>query len=186
MAINLQTRSISKAFPISLTDTLQILLLLLAGFAATWLHYRLRVPLRMPGRHGLEFMLIVMGARYLSNMRLASTFTVTGSIVAALVPGFGFTDPILPYVYVGMGLLIDFAWYRWHKILVWVPVAAMLGGIVYSLIPISRIVFFSLSGYMYGTFSAGYIVPILTHIAFGFIGALAGVGLASGIKKIKK
>jgi hypothetical protein len=186
MAINSQARSISRAFPISFSTTLQILLLLLVGFAATWLHYKFRVPLRMPGRHGLEFMLLVMGSRYLSNLRLATTITITGSILTTLIPGFGFTDPIIPYIYVGMGIFVDFVWYRWPKQLVWIPVIALLGGLTYTLIPLTRIVFASITGYFYGSLATGFMLPILTHFAFGFIGTLAGVGVASGIKKLKK
>ena len=112
MATNSQTRTLSRVFPISFSTTAQIVLLLLVGFAATWLHYKFRIPLRMPGRHGLEFMLLVMGARYLSNLRLATSVAVTGSILTTLIPGFGFTDPMLPYIYVGMGVFVDFVWYR--------------------------------------------------------------------------
>lgn len=186
MAINSQAKSISRAFPISFSTTAQILLLLLVGFVATWLHYKFRVPLRMPGRHGLEFMLLVMGARYLSNLRLATTITITGSILTTLIPGFGFTDPIIPYIYVGMGIFVDFAWYSWRKQLAWIPVIALLGGLTYALIPLIRIVFASITGYFYGSLATGFMFPIFTHFVFGFIGTLAGVGAASGLKKLKK
>ncbi|MGE0078888.1 MAG: hypothetical protein AB7S48_13595 [Bacteroidales bacterium] len=186
MVTNLQTKSASRAFPISFSTTAQILLLLIVGFVATWLHYKFRIPLRMPGRHGLEFMLLVMGARYLSSLRLATSITIAGSILTTLIPGFGFTDPIMPYIYVGMGAFIDFAWYSWRKQLVWIPVIALLGGLTYTLIPLVRIVFSSLTGYFYGSLATGFMLPIFTHFIFGFIGALAGVGAASGLKRLKK
>lgn len=186
MATNLQTRTLSRVFPTSFTTTAQIVLLLFVGFVATWLHFRFRIPLHMPGRHGLEFMLIVMGARYLSKMRLASSITVTGSVLATLIPGLGFTDPMLPYIYVGMGILVDFVWYRWNNIMVWIPIVALLGGVTYTLIPLTRIVFSSITGYYYGSLATGFMIPILTHFAFGFVGTLAGVGAASGLKKIRK
>jgi hypothetical protein len=181
---NLQTKSISRAFPISLSLALQIVLLILVGFTATWLHARFRFPLNLPGRHGLEFMLLIMGARYASSLRLSATVAVTGSILASLIPVLGFKDPMLPYIYLGIGGFIDFAWYRWSAFRNWIPLAALLGGLAYGLIPFVRLIFLLLSAYPYNSFAKhGYLIPFLTHITFGFVGAFAGVGLMSEIKK---
>lgn len=185
MATSLQTKSISKAFPISFSIAVQFMLLLMVGFIATWLHLRFRIPLKMPGRHGLEFMLLIMGARSLSNLRLASTITVTGSILASLIPGLGYGDPLLPYIYLVMGATIDFVWYNWKSLLVWIPIAALLGGVVYSFIPIFRMFLSPLFGSIHSSLSNGLLFPWMTHFAFGFIGSLAGVGLVVGIKKLK-
>lgn len=186
MAINSQTRTISKAFPISFSTIAQVLILLIVGFVATWLHYRLRIPMRMPGRHGLEFMLLLMGARYLSNLRLASSVTITGSILTTLIPGFGFTDPVLPYIYLVMGVLIDFVWYVWNNRIRWIPVIAILGGFAYALIPVFRIIISQFAGYYYGSLATGIFFPIITHFAFGYVGSLVGLGVASSIRKMKK
>lgn len=180
---NSPTRSISKAFPTSISVTLQIVTLLFIGFAATWLHARFRFPLNLPGRHGLEFMLLVMGARYASNLKLSATIAVSGSILASLIPVLGFTDPLLPYIYLGMGALIDFAWFRWSVFKNYILLAAILGGLVYGLIPVIRIISSLVSTYHFKTIRFGYVIPILTHIGFGFTGAIAGVGVVSEIKK---
>ena len=181
---NSPTRSISKAFPTSFSLALQVAALLLVGFTATWLHYRFRLPLNMPGRHGLEFMLLVMAARYASNMKLSATITVSGSIAASLIPVLGFKDPMLPYIYLGIGAFIDFAWYRWSNFRKWIPLAALLGGLAYGLIPLVRLLFMVIGSYPYNSFAKhGYIIPFLTHIGFGFTGALAGVGIISELKK---
>jgi hypothetical protein len=185
-ATNSQQKSISKAFPISFSVAAQIMLLLMVGFIATWLHLRFRIPLKMPGRHGLEFMLLIMGARSLSNLRLTSTITVTGSIIASLIPGLGYGDPLLPYIYLAMGATIDFAWYKWRTIWEWIPLAALLGGFVYSFIPVFRMLLSPITGVIHSSLSGGLIFPWMTHLAFGFIGSLAGVGLISGLKKLKK
>lgn len=186
IATNSHPKSISRAFPISFSITAQIVLLFMVGFFATWLHLRFRIPLQIPGRHGLEFMLLVMGARALSNLRLTSTITVTGSILATLVPGLGYGDPLLPYIYLLMGATIDFAWYKWKNIFVWLPVAALLGGVVYSFIPIFRMILSPFVGITHNSLKAGLLFPWFTHFAAGFIGSLAGVGLISGIKKLRK
>lgn len=180
---NSQTRTISKAFPTSVAITLQVAALLIVGFAATWMHARFRFPLNLPGRHGLEFMLLVMGARYASNLKLSATVAVSGSILASLIPVLGFTDPLLPYIYLGMGACIDVAWFKWNSFSKGILIAAVLGGLVYSLIPIVRIFSSVVSSYHFNTLRYGYIIPILTHIAFGFTGAIAGVGVVSEIKK---
>lgn len=182
---SLQQKSISKAFPTSFSIAAQIMLLLMVGFIATWLHLRFRIPLKLPGRHGLEFMLLVMGARAFSNLRLTSTVTVTGSILASLIPGLGYGDPMLPFIYLAMGATIDFVWYKWNAIWVWIPLAALLGGIVYSFIPIFRMFLSPLFGTIHASLSNGLLFPWMTHFVFGTIGALAGVGLVSGLKKLK-
>ena len=186
IATSSQTRTISKAFPTSLAIAIQVLLLLMTGFLATWLHFRFRIPLNMPGRHGLEFMVLVMGARALSNLKVPSTITVTGSILATMIPGLGYGDPLLPFTYLLMGVTIDFAWYKWRTIWVLLPLAALLGGFVYSLIPILRMFISPFFGVIHNSLKAGLLFPWFTHFAFGFIGSLAGVGVALGIKKLKK
>ena len=85
-----------------------------------------------------------------------------------------------------MVIVFDFVWYRWHKQLVCIPVIALLGVLTYTLIPLTIIVFSSITGYYYGSLSTGFMFPVLTHFAFGFIGTLAGVGAASGLRKLKK
>ncbi len=181
---NLQTKSISRAFPTSLSLLVSVVALLIIGFVATWLHAKFRFPLNMPGRHGLGFMLLVMGARYASNMRMSATITVTGSIIASLIPVLGFKDPMLPFIYLSIGVFVDFVWYRYPTFRKWIPMAALLGGLAYGLIPLVRLVFHLVSSYPYNSFvKHGYIVPFLTHIAFGFVGAIAGVGLVSVVKK---
>ncbi len=179
-----QTRSISKAFPISFGIVAQITLLFLVGFFATWLHARFRFPLHLPGRHGLEFMLLVIGARYLSGIKLSSSISVTGAIAASLIPGLGFTDPVIPFIYLAMGALIDFSWAKFGKWVVWVPIAALVGGLAYGLIPLFRGVFSLVTGYYYNSLSGGVFYPWFTHFAFGFVGAVAGAGVASGLKKL--
>ncbi|MDX9771004.1 MAG: hypothetical protein RBT19_11620, partial [Tenuifilaceae bacterium] len=86
---NSQTRTTSRAFPTSVSLALQVLALLIVGFTATWLHARFRFPMNLPGRHGLEFMLLIMGARYISGLRLSATVAVTGSVLASLIPVLG-------------------------------------------------------------------------------------------------
>jgi len=186
IATNSQTKTISKAFPTSITISVQILLLLMVGFLATWLHFRFRVPLNLPGRHGLEFMVLLMGSRALSNIRISATITVTGSIIATMIPGLSYGDPLMPFIYLAMGASIDFAWYRWKNIWVWIPVAALLGGFVYSFIPVFRMIFSPFFGVLHNSLKSGILYPWLTHFAFGFIGSLAGVGLITGLKKLIK
>jgi hypothetical protein len=129
-------------------------------------------------------MLIIMGARYVSNLKLSATVAVTGSILASLIPVLGFKDPMLPYIYLGIGAFIDFAWYRWANLRKWIPLAALLGGLGYGIIPLVRLIFSLVGSYPYSSFAKhGYIIPFITHISFGFIGTFAGVGILSEIKK---
>jgi hypothetical protein len=69
----LQEKSISKVFHSSRFSTLaEILLALGLGVLAVVLHAKLRIPLKMPGHHGLEFMALLIFARTTMRMKWAS------------------------------------------------------------------------------------------------------------------
>ncbi|MBI9036287.1 MAG: hypothetical protein JEZ03_17640, partial [Bacteroidales bacterium] len=58
-----------------------------------FLRTRLRIPLHLPGHHGVEYMVIILSARMLSRYRWTAVFTALGIATAFLIPALGFNDP---------------------------------------------------------------------------------------------
>ncbi len=57
------------------------------GALAAYMHFNLRIPLNIPGHHGLEFMAIFVLVRLTSNIRYAATASVLGVGILLLIPG---------------------------------------------------------------------------------------------------
>lgn len=170
---------------LTLTTILEVLLLTGLGMLAITLHARWRYPLNMPGHHGLEFMALLMLGRSLSRFRFAAGFSSMGIGILLLFPIFGFNDPLMGFYYMIPGFLVDILYNmnptrrkRWLTVL-------LISGIAYFMIPLSRLIVMSLTGYPYASFlKHGYIVPLVTFFLFGTIGGAIGAGTSSIIKKI--
>ncbi len=166
----------------SLLLLIEILLILAGGFLASFLHYKLRIPLNLPGHHGLEFMAIYMTIRLQSKLRYAATLATLGTGMAILMPGMGAENPLNSFSYLLPGIMIDqlyiLAGERRDKALVILLVA----GLSYASIPVSRLLVNLASGYVYMAF-VKYGV-LYTTLSFFFFG-LAGGGLAIGLNKLK-
>ena len=157
---------------------LEALLLILAGALAITLHARLRIPMNIPGHHGVEFMAIILAARLSSNLKWASSISAIGIGIFILFPVLGFNDPMMGFNYMLPCFFMDFAWqnvkFKKHASLL-LSVAA---GLAYMLIPISRIITTLTIGYPYSSFiKHGFITPVVTFLIFGFLGGLLGTGL---------
>ncbi len=105
----------------------QLLILLGLGTAAVALHVALRFPLHLPGRHGLEWLALLLLARQFSPLPWAAS--LTGSGAAALSVLF---NPASAPAYLITGVLLDLGWrrlYRWrhHALLL-----ALLAGAAFA------------------------------------------------------
>ena len=187
MSGNVQQKSLSKEFLTNstLANVLEVILLLLAGVMAIVLHARLRTPINIPGHHGIEFMAIIIAARLSSNMKWASSISALGIGIFILFPVLGFKDPMMGFNYMLPLFLVDIAYNfiksEKHRNLV----IALAAGFGYMLIPLSRIVLMSITGYPYQTFlKHGFVTPIFTFFFFGLLGGLLGTGIYLGGKKL--
>lgn len=182
----LQQRTISRVFPVS-TSVLEVLLLAILGVVAVVLRAKLRIPLQIPGHHGLEVMAILMIGRKASALPVATSISTLAASLMVLFPFMGFSDPFMPVVYILMGVVIDVLYrfvrlFRENLILF-----SLLGGIAYMVIPLSRIVVHFTTGYQYPSFArAGYLTPVLTHFLFGAGGALLGGAIVYAARQVKK
>jgi len=145
------------------------------GIAIVLLEQAFRWPLQLPGHHGLEAMaLLVFGRLSCSNPWSA---TMVGASAAVAAPFVGADHGVLmPLFYVLPGLVIDLG-YRLRpqllaRLLLALPVLAALA---FATKPVLRVVANQVFGMPFGSLRAGPVYPILTHLMFGFLGALAAV-----------
>jgi hypothetical protein len=181
----LSQKTISKAFPVKLaTDITEFILLAGIGAAGVLLHAYLRVPLKLPGHHGIIFMALLLSGRLISNKKFASSYSSIGAAAMLLIP-FGFKDPFLPVIYLFPGFIIDLFFNTFKKINFHLLFLAVICGLAYMTIPITRLVITLITGFPFGSFVGGFLYPISTHFIFGFAGGLIPAGISLFRKKKK-
>ncbi|PKP23258.1 MAG: hypothetical protein CVU05_00430 [Bacteroidetes bacterium HGW-Bacteroidetes-21] len=176
------TNSIFATKSISKTIT-EVLLLFVIGFFAAFLHAKLRIPLKMPGHHGLEFMLIIMSGRTLSKLGAASTLSSLGASAFFLMPFAGIKDPIMPIAILLPGIMIDLFYYVTPKIKTSVVFIGLLAGIAYAMIPMVRFIFSLTTGYVYTNMAGGLAYPLISHFIWGTAGGMLAYGIIKVVKK---
>lgn len=181
-------KTISKAYQTNtLSLVLEILFLFVLGISAIVLRSYLRIPLGIPGRHGLEFMALLMIGRRMSKLPFASIITMLGATTFMFVPFIGIKDPFLPVIYLLMGVVLDVLYFAFRNPANRLAILSLIGGLAYMVIPISRLGVYLFTGVLERSFiKSGFIIPILSHFAFGVAGALLGAGLINSIKKIRR
>lgn len=185
---NVSQKTISKAYQTNtLSLVLEILLLLTLGISAIVVRSYLRIPLGIPGRHGLEFMAILMIGRRISKIPFASVIAMIGATSFMFMPFIGIKDPFLPVIYLIMGIVLDILYFAFKNPANRLAILSLIGGLAYMVIPISRLGVYLCTGVLERSFiKSGFIIPILSHFAFGLAGALLGAGLIFSIKRIRK
>jgi len=167
-------RSLSGSVPV----VVEYLILFGIGIIAILLHSRLRTPLNMPGHHGLEFMALLMAGRAASNMKWASSLSSLGIGFILLFPLFGFKDPFMGINYMLPGFTIDVVYNLARNFKYQLLILALISGLAYFMIPLSRLLLSAITGYPYQAFiKHGYFVTIAGFFAFGLAGGFAGAGI---------
>ena len=149
----------------------ELLILMFFGFLLAFLRARLRIPLHIPGHHGVEVMFLIILARLITRMPIASTITTMSAAACMFIPGLGYSDPFLPVVFVLFGLFLDWAFKIFPKLHLSVPFVILISGIAYSFIPISRFLIVAFTNFPYDSFLKslfGY--NLLSHFFFGALG----------------
>ena len=181
-------KTISKAYQTNkVSIVLEVLFLFVLGISAIVLRTYLRIPLGIPGRHGLEFMALLMIGRRVSKLPFASVIAMVGATTFMFVPFIGIKDPFLPVIYLLMGVVLDLLYFAFRNPANRLAILSLIGGLAYMIIPISRLGIYLFTGVLEKSFiKSGFILPILSHFAFGVAGALLGAGLIYSIKRIRK
>jgi len=173
---NTYQKSTSKAFQIdNAGDLLKIGLLLLLGFFAVVLRERINIPLKLPGHHGFEFMLLFMAGKALSRQRYAMSLSSIGASASAFLPIFHFGNAFMPFTLLLPGIIGDMIINRTGKSNY--LYTALAGGLAYSSIPLVRQVIMMATGIPFGSLLNGLLYPFALHFIFGALGALAGAGI---------
>lgn len=168
----------------SLAVAMEYFLLFIIGIIAILLHAHFRSPLNIPGHHGLEFMALIMAGRTASKIKWASSISSFGIGFILLFPLFGFKDPFMGINYMFPGFVLDIVYnltrrFKWQWIIL-----ALISGVAYFTIPLSRIVIHFISGYPYSSFiKFGYYTPLFNFFMFGLTGGLIGTGFMHLINK---
>jgi hypothetical protein len=152
----------------------RLLFLASLGVALVLLEQAFRWPLQLPGHHGLEAMaLLVLGRLSCTSPWSA---TLVGAAAAATAPFTGADHGVLmPLFYVLPGIVLDLGHRLWpdrRQALLLLPVLAALA---FAAKPVVRVLGNQLFGMQFGSLRAGPVYPIVTHLLFGFLGALAMV-----------
>ncbi len=173
---NMYQKTTSKAFQIdNTTDLLKLGFLLSLGFVAVFLRTRLNIPLKMPGHHGVEFMLLFMAGRTLSNHRYAMSISSIGASASAFLPIFHFGNAFMPLTFLLPGIIGDLILNKSGKTNY--LYAAIAGGLAYSSIPLTRQLIMMTTGIPFPSLFTGLLYPFALHFIFGAIGTLAGAAI---------
>jgi len=165
--------------------TLQALVAL--GIIAALAHQYFRLGINMPGHHGLEWMTLLLFGRMQSRYRWAGLMIATGAattyvLYASVMPLTLSVKPVFAYLL--NGLCVDLLFrYTPGKLPGFIK-GIILGGISFVAKPVFLLGTVMLFEFHFGSFTKhGYYYPVLTHFAFGAIGGICGMTLASATRK---
>lgn len=179
-------KTISRAFPTSVTaQVAEFVMLALIGAVGVLLHAYFRIPLGLPGHHGVIYMAILLSGKLLSNKSYAGSLSSIGAAAMLLMP-LGFKDPFIPVIYLFPGFIVDVLFYSFKRINSKVIFLALICGLAYMSIPLTRIVITMVTGFPFGSFITGFFYPFFTHFIFGFTGGLIASGAFLIFRKRKK
>ncbi len=182
---DLNQKSISRIFPISsVNSAVEVLALFLLGAIAIVLHVKMRIPLKLPGHHGLEFMALLMMGRSFSKIPVASTISSLGIGAMMFFPIWGGKDPFAGAVYMIPGFALDFLYYQFRNNKR-IFITAVLGGLAYGLIPVARFIIMSFTGFPYEALLNGLAYPFISFTFFGFTGSSIALLIHKQISKKK-
>jgi hypothetical protein len=165
----------------------EALLLFGLGATAVLLHQALRAPLNLPGRHGLEWMALLILGRALSRSRVAGSITSVGAATFSVLPIWGAVhDPFIWLIYLVPGLLMDFVFAKLPGMTGKLWFLALLGSLAHATKPLIRLVITLITGFPFGSLLYGILYPLGSHLLFGLLGGLLGGLLALGVQKSVK
>ncbi|MFV0369882.1 MAG: hypothetical protein ACK5KM_15640 [Hyphomicrobiaceae bacterium] len=155
--------------------------LVFLGVLSVVMHETVRLPLKLPGHHGLEAMALLVIARLSCTHPFSATITALSSAMAAAAIGLGqgWVSPfliILPGIVLDTGMLV-FKRVSMAMVLVVLPFVA---AIAHATKPLVRFGLWQGFDMHFGSFRHGLAWPIYTHLAFGFVGALIAVAMWYG------
>jgi hypothetical protein len=179
----LHQKNISKAFPINKAILIELLIPFILGMLAITAHARLRLHIGIPGHHGLIFMALMVIAHKRSKLKWSSFIFSAGVASMLYIPFLGFGDPFAVFVYLWPGIIFHLLNEKQFLKQTKIWLVAIIGGLSYSIIPMSRFILGILTGIIHKSVTQDLLFPFLSFFIFGLIGALIGLGAYSFGKK---
>lgn len=167
----------------SLSRPLEIFILIVLGMFAMLLHAKLRIPMKLPGHHGIEFMALVMAGRMISKHKFASVFSSLGVAFMAFMPSLGFKDPFMAFVFLLPGMFLDIFYTLIPNAYKKIYLIAIAGAFAHAMVPIARMIISAFTGWPYGSLLTGIVYPYSLWWIFGFIGSFIGAGIVYKLRK---
>jgi hypothetical protein len=145
------------------------------GLLGFWLHQSLRWPLHLPGRHGLDWLAILVFARLLSRERWTATWVGLSATASAFLLGAHHAVPFLNYGLAGLALdALFLAGGALRSRFGFVIAAA---GLAHAAKPLAGWLLLACCGLAGDSLNSGLTYPLLTHLGFGMAGGALGFGL---------
>jgi cell shape-determining protein MreD len=167
-----QINNISNSSNPARRRLIYLLLIFLAGAMIVAMHDAFRWPLKMPGRHGLELMTILVFVRAASGERYAALLAAVGGVVA--ISMFGHGTGVESLVLLLQGLVIDLGWRVLRSQRLWLLVLPVIAGMAHTLKPLTKLFFQQGFGIASDSLVNGLAYPMLTHFVFGLVGGIFG------------
>lgn len=155
-----------------------------AGVLAVVLHEVFRWPMKLPGRHGLELMAILLFVRCASSERYATTLAALGGASVTLIAQHNAGVDATVLLLQGLALdglyalVAGHAW-TWY-------VLPLIAGAAHAIKPLVKLFFQAGAGIVSGSLAFGLGYPLLTHFIFGLVGGLVGVMAWRAMQKAKQ
>lgn len=152
----------------------RLLFLVSLGVVMIALEQGFRWPLQLPGHHGLEAMALLVLGRLCCASPWSATIVGASAATTATLLGVDH-GPLMPLFYILPGVALDLGYRlrpQFGRYLVFLPALAALA---FAMKPVVRIIANAFFGMQFGSLRAGPVYPVLTHLMFGFLGALAAV-----------
>ena len=150
--------------------------LVFLGILSVVMHETVRLPLQLPGHHGLEAMALLVIARLSCTHPFSASITALSSAAAATAIGAGH-GWVSPFLIVLPGLVLDVGMLALKRLSLTAVLVALpfVAAVAHATKPLLRLGLWQGWGMHFGSFRHGAAWPIYTHLAFGFIGALIAV-----------
>lgn len=172
MNTNPHPNSLSRIFPNkTLAASIEMLLLISAGLLAAVLHQKLKVPMHLPGKQGILFLLIIISAARASRIPMGATIAASGAAMFFYLFAFDSTDILKPILYIAAAVCIDGAISIHRNNSIGNIAFIILAGAAWTVIPLARTVIVFATGMPYKSFMTGFAYPFLTHLMFGVLAA---------------
>lgn len=146
------------------------------GVALILLERAFRWPLQLPGHHGLEAMALLTLGRLSCTSRWSAT--IVGATAATTATLIGVDHGVLtPFFYLVPGLALDAGHGLLPRARTWAFYLPVVAALAFASKPVMRWLAHVSFGLEFGSLRHGPVLPLITHLLFGFVGALIAVML---------